>query len=108
MDALVTGGTRFVGASLVRELLADGRRVRVLARPGSNGTALEGCDVEIAEGDLLDAGSLKAAMAGATRVYHVAADYRLWARDARELYRANVDRTRQPPPAAVDAGRERI
>ena len=89
MDALVTGGTGFVGANLVRELLADGRTVRVLARPGSDRRALEGCRVEIAEGDLLDRDSLRAAVAGARRVYHVAADYRLWARDSRELYRAN-------------------
>src|SRR5499433_2303986 len=108
MDALVTGGTGFVGANLVRELLADGRSVRVLARSGSNRAALEGCDVEIAQGDLLDAGSLKAAVAGVTRVYHVAADYRIWARDPGELYRANVDGTRQLLQAAVDAGIERI
>src|SRR5207244_1619450 len=89
MDALVTGGTGFVGANLVRELLADGRTVRVLARPGSDRRALEGCRVEIAEGDLLDRDSLRAAVAGARRVYHVAADYRLWARDSRALYRAH-------------------
>ena len=108
MDALVTGGTGFVGANLVRELLADGRSVRVLARKGGDRTALEGCDVEIAEGDLLDPASLKAAAAGVTRIYHVAADYRLWARDAGELYRANVDGTRHLLEAAVDAGAERI
>src|SRR5262245_49843067 len=108
MDALVTGGTGFVGANLVREPLADGRSVRVLARNGGDRTALEGCDVEIAEGDLLDTGSLKAAVAGATRVYHVAADYRLWVRDARELYRANVDGTRQLLQAAAEAGAQRI
>ena len=66
MDALVTGGTGFVGANLVRELLADGRTVRVLARKGGDRTALEGCAVEIVEGDLLDPSSLKAAVAGAT------------------------------------------
>ena len=77
MDALVTGGTGFVGANLVRELLSDGRTVRVLARRGGDRTALEGCAVEIAEGDLTDPGSLKAAVAGVRRVYHVAADYRL-------------------------------
>src|SRR5262249_61959827 len=104
MDALVTGGTGFVGANLVRELLADGRSVRVLARSGSNRAALEGCDVEIAQGDLLDAGSLKAAVAGGTRVYHVAADYRIWARGASGLYRPHADGPRQLLPAALDTG----
>src|SRR6266542_2850361 len=108
MDALVTGGTGFVGANLVRELLADGRSVRVLARKGSDRRVLEGCAVEIAEGDLLDADSLRAAVKGARQVYHVAADYRLWARDARELYRANVDGTRHVLTAAAEAGADRI
>jgi len=108
IDALVTGGTGFVGANLVRELLAGGRTVRVLARKGGDRRALEGCAVEIAEGDLLDADSLRAAVKGARWVYHVAADYRLWARDPRELYRANVDGTRAILTAAAEAGVERI
>ena len=108
MDALVTGGTGFVGANLVRELLSDGQTVRVLARKGGDRTALEGCAVEIIEGDLTDPGSLKAAVGGVRRVYHVAADYRLWARDSRELYRANVEGTRHLLEAAADAGAERI
>ena len=62
MRALVTGGTGFVGANLVRELLADGDRVRVLARPGGDRRALEDCDVEIAEGDLLDPASVRRAV----------------------------------------------
>ena len=108
MDALVTGGTGFVGANLVRELLAGGRSVRVLARKGGDRRALEGCAVEIAEGDLLDPVSLRAAVAGVRRVYHAAADYRLWARDPGELYRANVDGTRHLLAAAAEAGAERI
>jgi len=52
MDVLVTGGTGFVGANLVRELIGDGHRVRVLARKGGDRRALEGCSVDIAEGDL--------------------------------------------------------
>src|ERR1700682_4597895 len=108
MDVLVTGGTGFVGANLVRELLADGRTVRVLARKGGDRTALEGCAVEIAEGDLQDPSSLKVAVAGVKRVYHVAADYRLCARDARELYRTNVDGTRHILSAAAEGGAERI
>ncbi len=108
MDVLVTGGTGFVGANLVRELLADGHTVRVLARTGGDRRALEGCRVEIVEGDLLDTASVRAAVAGARRVYHVAADYRLWAPDSAVLYRANVDGTRAVLAAAAEAGAERI
>ena len=108
MDVLVTGGTGFVGANLVRELLADGHRVRVLARKGGDRRALAGCDVEIAEGDLLDPASVRAAVAGTRRLYHVAADYRLWAPDPRAIYRANVDGTRAVLEAAAEAGVERV
>lgn len=108
MDALVTGGTGFVGANLVRALLADGRSVRVLARTGGDRRALHGCPIEIVEGDLLDSAAVRTAVAGVTRVFHVAADYRLWAPDPRVLYRANVDGTRHVLQAAADAGAERI
>src|SRR5262249_60251798 len=108
VDALVAGGTGFVGANLVRELLADGARVRVLARRGSDRRALEGCEVDVVEGDLLEPASLRAAVAGATRVYHVAADYRLWAPDIRAIYRANVDGTRYVLETAAAAGVQRI
>lgn len=108
MDALVTGGTGFVGANLVRELIRDGHTVRVLARPGSDRRALEGCRAELVDGDLLDAASVRRAVAGARHVYHAAADYRLWALDPRVLYRANVDGTRHLLEAAAEAGAERI
>ena len=77
---LVTGGTGFVGANVVRELVALGAGVRVLARPGGDRRALDGLPVEIVEGDLLDRASLERAVRGADILYHVAADYRLWAR----------------------------
>jgi dihydroflavonol-4-reductase len=108
VNVLVTGGTGFVGANLVRELIADGHTVRVLARPGGDRRALEGCAVEVVDGDLLDPASLRAAVAGAHHVYHAAADYRLWAPDLRVLYRANVDGTRHLLAAAAEAGAERI
>ena len=74
MRCFVTGASGFVGANLVRELLADGHAVRVLARPGGDRRALDGCAVEIVEGDLLDAASLRRAVSGARHVYHAAAD----------------------------------
>jgi dihydroflavonol-4-reductase len=107
-DALVTGGTGFIGANVVRELLAAGATVRVLARAGGDRRALEGMKVDIAEGDLLDPASLSRAVAGVQTVYHVAADYRLWTPDPAALYRANVDGTRAVLEAAGQAGVARI
>ena len=107
-QALVTGGTGFVGANLVRELLGDGRAVRVLARPGGDRRALAGLPVEIAEGDLLDAASVRRAVRGADTVFHVAADYRLWAPDPDALHRANVGGTRAVLEAAAEHGVRRV
>ncbi len=105
---LVTGGTGFIGAHVVRALLDRGRRVRCLVRPVSVRTNLDGLDVEIATGDLTDAASLRAAMRGVKTLYHCAADYRLWAPDPRELFRTNVEGTRNIIGVADEAAVERI
>jgi len=65
-------------------------------------------EVEPAVGDLRDAGSLDRAVAGCERVFHVAADYRLWARDPQELYGSNVEGTRNLLEAARKHGVERF
>ncbi|MBM4228570.1 MAG: NAD-dependent epimerase/dehydratase family protein, partial [Gammaproteobacteria bacterium] len=80
----------------------------VLARPGSDRRNLEGLAVQVVEGDLRDPKSLAAACAGMEGLFHVAADYRLWARDPQDLYRSNVDGTRQLMEAALAAGINRI
>jgi dihydroflavonol-4-reductase len=108
VDALVTGGTGFVGANVVRELLAEGATVRVLARPHSDRRALAALAVEVVEGDLLDPASLRRAVSGVDTVFHVAADYRLWAPDPRVLFRVNVDGTRSVLEAAATGGARRI
>ena len=84
---LVTGGSGFVGAAVVRQLLAAGHEVRALIRPISVRTNLARLPVEIVQGDLRDAASLRRAMAGIRFVFHVAADYRLWARQPEEIVR---------------------
>lgn len=106
--ALVTGATGFVGSAVARKLLAAGFRLRLLTRKGSDRRNLEGLDAEIVEGDLTDAASLARAVAGCGAVFHVAADYRLWAPNPDELYQANVEGTRALLTAAVAAGVGRI
>ncbi len=93
MKTFVTGATGFIGASIVRELLKDGREVRALVRPTSNLANLKGLDVEIWKGDLLDASGLLRGLKGCDVLYHAAADYRLWTRDTEEMYRINVGGT---------------
>lgn len=93
MKTFVTGATGFIGASIVRELLKEGRDVRVLVRPASNLANLKGLDVERWEGDLLDSSSLRNGLKGCDILYHSAADYRLWTRNPDEMYRTNVGGT---------------
>jgi dihydroflavonol-4-reductase len=107
-QTLVTGATGFVGSAVARTLAGTGFRVRALVRPGSPRFHLDGLDLEFAEGDLRDAGSIRRAMVGVRYVFHVAADYRLWARDKREIYAANVDGTRNIMQEALRAGVERV
>lgn len=108
MTTLVTGASGFVGSHLVRLLAARGEPLRVLVRPTSQLRALEGLAAERVEGDLRDAKSLEAALRDVRRVFHVAADYRLWARDPGEIYESNVAGTRNLLDAAARAGVERF
>jgi dihydroflavonol-4-reductase len=103
---LVTGATGFVGWHVARKLLDRGVRVRALARDPKKLRELEG--VEPIQGDLHDPASLQRAVDGCRIVYHVAADYRLWARDPQEMYKSNVEGTRSLLEAAERSGVERV
>ncbi len=102
---LVTGASGFLGWHVARLLIERGHRVRALVRPSSKIRELE---AEPVTGDLRDAASIGRAVAGCGLVFHVAADYRLWAADESELYRSNVDGTRNVFEAARNAGVERL
>ena len=106
--ALVTGGTGFVGSHLARRLLERNVEVRCLVRAASRLDNLQDLPVEFVTGDLRDVESLKQAVRGVSRVYHCAADYRLWCKEPREMYDSNVGGSRNVMQAALDEGVERV
>ena len=108
MTTLITGATGFVGSAVVRRLIDAGHQVRALTRADSDRRNLDGLGLEVVTGDLRDPASLARAVAGCSALFHVAADYRLWAPDPDELYRSNVAGTRDLMAAAADAGVARI
>jgi len=108
MTTLVTGAAGFLGSHVTRQLVARGDRVRVLLRPSSTNRAIADLSLEYITGDLRDPASLDRAMKGIKRVFHVAADYRLWARRSREIYDSNVGGTKNLLQAAQRAGVEQL
>jgi dihydroflavonol-4-reductase len=105
---LVTGASGFVGAAVARKALARGFRVKVLMRATASRANIEGLDVEAVTGDMRDAVSMTTALQGARYLFHVAADYRLWARDMSEIARNNQEGARATMSAALRAGVERV
>jgi dihydroflavonol-4-reductase len=102
MKTLVTGATGFLGSAIVRELLKDGREVKVLVRAGTDTENIDGLDLELAYGDLRDKDSLKKALEGCDVLYHTAAYYSLWDKNKRLIYDINVEGTRNILQAALD------
>ncbi len=107
-SVLVTGASGFVGSAVARKLAERGYRVRVLMRKSSPKTNLAGLDAEPVEGDMMDAASMRRAMQGARYLFHVAADYRLWARDPEEIVRNNREGTRNAMEAALAESVEKV
>ncbi len=105
---LVTGASGFVGAAVVRAALARGFAVRVLMRPTADRANIAGLDVEPVSGDMRDEASMTRALDGVRFLFHVAADYRLWARDPNEIARNNLAGAKAVMRAAKTTGVERI
>jgi dihydroflavonol-4-reductase len=105
---LVTGASGFVGSAVARRLVESGFSVRALVRGTSPRAHIAGLDLEFFEGDLRDRKSIERAVAGMRYIFHVAADYRLWARDPSEIFASNVEGTRNLMEEAMRAGVERV
>jgi dihydroflavonol-4-reductase len=108
MTTLVTGAAGFLGSHVTRQLVARGESVRVLMRPSSSNRAISDLSLEYVTGDLCDTNSLERAMKDIQRVFHVAADYRLWAKDPQQIYDSNLGGTKNLLTAAKNAGVEKF
>jgi len=108
MTTLVTGATGFLGSAIARELLRDGRKIKLMARESADLRNIDGLDAELVKGDLRDRESLKSAMKGCTTLYHAAAYYSLWNRNKKLIYDINVQGTRNILETALEFGLERV
>lgn len=102
---LVTGGTGFIGSHVVQQLRARGRRVRILD-PCAPSDDIDG--VEFIQGSITDESILRKSMAGASRVFHLAARAELWLPDREEFLRVNHAGTRNVLRAAAELGVETV
>jgi dihydroflavonol-4-reductase len=108
MITLVTGAAGFVGSHLTRLLIERRNNLRILLRPTSSTRSVDSFSCERVYADLRDASSLEKALKGVRQVFHVAADYRLWAKQPNEIYENNVGGTRNLIDAARRANVERF
>jgi dihydroflavonol-4-reductase len=105
---LLTGASGFIGSAVARMARQQGYEVRLLVRAGSSRRNLAGFDAQIVEGDMRDQAAVIRALDGARFLFHLAADYRLWARDPAEIERNNEQGTRAVMAAAQCCGVERV
>lgn len=106
--AFVTGASGFVGSAVARRLAENGCELRLLVRPSSRLDNIEGLGADVVTADMRDGAALAKAMRGARWLFHVAADYRLWAKDPSEIVRNNLEGTRAVMQAAISVGVERV
>jgi nucleoside-diphosphate-sugar epimerase len=107
MRVFVTGGSGFVGRSLIRALVRRGDEVLALARSDASAKTVEGLGARAVRGDLDDERALREGMTGCRSVFHSAAQVDEWGRLA-DFMRINVDGTARCVSAAKAAGVRRF
>lgn len=105
---VVTGAAGFIGSAVVRQMVAQGRRVLAVLEPGADPTNLEGLDVERVTADVCDAAAMARVLSGAEAFHHLAAIYKLWLPDPAIIYRVNLEGTTTCLLAAQKAKVKRI
>jgi dihydroflavonol-4-reductase len=105
---LVTGATGHIGNVLVRKLLERGEKVRALILPGESLLPLAGMDVETVEGDILNQPALLSAFQGMQGVYHLAGIISIMPGSNPEVWKVNVEGTRNVLEAARRSGIRRL
>jgi dihydroflavonol-4-reductase len=105
---LITGASGFVGSAVARAARQRGFQVRALVRPSSQRQNLAGLNAEVFEGDMRDEAAVNRALVGARYLFHVAADYRLWARNPAQIERNNLEGTGAVMRAALQQCVERV
>ncbi len=107
MKLFITGATGFVGAHVAHLAAKQGAELRLLSRANSNRSHLP-AGADVITGDLRSPATFAKALQGCDALIHVAADYRLWVPDPAEMYKANVEGTRELLRAAREAGVTRV
>jgi dihydroflavonol-4-reductase len=108
MTTLITGATGFIGSAVARELVEKGEKVRCLVRATSSMQNLDGLQMELACGDIRDIHSVRRAVNGCTRVYHLAAVYANWLPKPGLMYQVNEEGTRNVLKACAAKGVQKI
>ncbi len=108
MKTLVTGGGGFIGSHVVKQLVQRGESVRVLHLPGENLSNLNGCNVELVAGNVLNPKDVEKAVAGCDKVYHLAAIYAFWMRHPQLMFDVNVNGSKYVLNACAEKGVKKV
>jgi nucleoside-diphosphate-sugar epimerase len=108
MNVFITGGTGYIGAHLIKELISNGHKVHALVRSLEKAAPLPKEGLVLFKGDLSDKESIKEAMKGCDQVYHMAGNTSIWEKDRSKYYTINVDGTRNIMDAALEHKVKRV